>query len=124
MRSAAVLPLVLAAIAAAPVPVDDLLKRDMKAIQGDWVCDYITNSKGVEKTPEAGVSVRGERLSFTVRGAVLETWAFTLDPTKEPKRIDLRKESRLKDGDDLRSGDWALRGVYRVEGTRSPSRSS
>jgi uncharacterized protein (TIGR03067 family) len=116
VRSATLL-LALAVVStlAAPLPPVSPLKRDRRAIQGEWVCDHSVHSGFLYKPDDIGASVRGGRIAFTTRGEVFSTWAFSLDPGQGPGRLDLRQEAAPTEFRSLLRSGGTLIGVYRVD---------
>jgi uncharacterized protein (TIGR03067 family) len=108
MRTTTLLAAVALALAFAPAPFPRPTRRDTKEsdltkMQGRWVRVKMTigGRPGAQNTP---VTVAGERMQFP---AADDAWTITLDVTKRPKQIDLRRISNPKQ---------MFRGVYRFDG--------
>jgi uncharacterized protein (TIGR03067 family) len=109
-----VLPLLIVlSLGFAPAPVyrekRDPAKDDLKALQGEWECvGYSINgeepSVGVGKSKVVHLE---DRLSCLSNGAVTARYVVVLNPSKEPKWIDLK---------DVDVPGRAVLGIYRLDG--------
>jgi uncharacterized protein (TIGR03067 family) len=112
-------------LGAADGPKDEAVQKEMKTLQGTWVIDSaMTKGKGVAVKASDGGDVGGGLGNITMKDG---KWTykldvpggldahkedegqktFTVDPGKDPKRIEIR------------SGDKVIRrGVYELKGNR------
>jgi uncharacterized protein (TIGR03067 family) len=88
------------------------VQRELKRLEGTWVC--VSAVEGREKREfikgrEAHLTIRNESFMLKVDGEFVEKVASKLDPSKQPKTLDLtRTEGPEK-------GDTAL-GIYELKG--------
>ena len=78
---------------------------DLKAMQGEWV--LVAESLGGPIRPPRGsyaVVFEGNRATVMAGKEVTARWEVTLDPAKEPKRMDGK------------AGDKSLAEIYRLDG--------
>jgi uncharacterized protein (TIGR03067 family) len=87
----------------------DAAEDAQKALQGDWQC--VSGECGGQddrRFKELKLTVEGDRMTFRWP-TTTTTFAFTLDPSKEPKRLDrVCSEGRFK-------GE-VCRGIYILDG--------
>jgi uncharacterized protein (TIGR03067 family) len=96
----------------APVAGDDDAKKDMDALQGNWVMQ-VGESNG-EKLPEEVAktykrTITKDKLTITRGGEELYQGSFKIDPTKKPKSIDVTIETGPNKG-------ATMIGIYELDG--------
>jgi uncharacterized protein (TIGR03067 family) len=104
-------PLALAAVllCLAADTAKDAAKKDQEKLQGNWV--LVSGERDGEQFPEDVVKSLKRTMkdnAFTVfrDDQTLAEGAFTLDPSKKPKTIDLQ----------LKGGDKPVHGIYELDG--------
>jgi uncharacterized protein (TIGR03067 family) len=95
-----------------PVGVDKkghTVKEELKKLQGQWVLVFVEVNGEVYSEKETKLTVKGH--DFTMR---VGSWSlgatFTLDPTKKPKRFDVRW------GEDSQAKEDKTLGIYEFDG--------
>src|SRR4051794_14095984 len=116
MRSTALLLVASAVVAAlaAPLPFPKTPKpaaHDLKAMQGEWAVTRPSLARDAAAGNDMTLKVSGDRMTFMVGGDMRTSWAVTLDPSKEPRAMDLRRVAAKVGG-----GELTLLAVYRIEG--------
>jgi uncharacterized protein (TIGR03067 family) len=109
MFARAVLPIAVAILIGAALPAQDA-KKDLEKMQGEWTIVSVEQG-GKKKAPDEEF----KKLKLTITG---EEWkvrsgdeekikmTFKIDPSKDPKTIDLT----------IKSGGKVSRGIYKLEG--------
>jgi uncharacterized protein (TIGR03067 family) len=98
---------------AAPVPRDATAK-DKRALQGTWVHDSLVadgEDVPVRLLPNRTLAIEGDKLTEKDVEKVVSRCAFKLDPSKNPKAIDMTPIGR--EGPDRAA---ACLGIYALEG--------
>jgi len=93
---------------AAFTPAQDA-KMELEALQGKWASEYIRPSP---ETQSATLTIKGEQWTITapwVLGNAAAKTTFKIDPSKNPKTIDLT--TKIGDKETSRS-----LGIYKLEG--------
>jgi uncharacterized protein (TIGR03067 family) len=97
----------LASLAFAPVPKPKPRppRNDLEALQGRWyrVSLIIKGEWHKERPGAVAPTIKDNLMAYGARG---DTWDFTLDPKKSPKRIDFRNTTHR----------GSYQGVYKLEG--------
>jgi uncharacterized protein (TIGR03067 family) len=111
MPARAALALVLLPLLAAADPAPDA-KQEADKLQGEWTMVSL-ETRGRKSTDEAvkgyRLTIRGDRWEVTRGGAAAGgDITFKLDPSKDPKEIDLVTKSR--------GAESVSRGIYKLEG--------
>jgi uncharacterized protein (TIGR03067 family) len=109
-----VLPLlILLNLGLAPAPVfrgkPETSKDELKALQGEWECVRYS-LKGAAFSSHGGGTTAvfsGARQSRLHEGTLTARWVVVLDPSKEPKWMDLKSEN---------VPGQTLSGIYRLDG--------
>lgn len=106
------LPVLVAGLAlVAGVPSDDTVKEEMAKFEGTWqLTSRIIEGKPManDKLADQTISVKGEQYIFHVGGITAEL-TFKVDPTKDPKTIDITYTKGTYKG-------RTLQGIYKIEG--------
>jgi uncharacterized protein (TIGR03067 family) len=92
---------------------DDATKKDVERMQGDWaaVSMILDGMKYPDDEAQALFrTVKGDKYTVVRYDDPIGKWTFTLDATKKPRTIDVRK-----DGDDKAP---ALLGIYEFDGDK------
>lgn len=85
-------------------------KPDKEAIEGEWTviwADYYAVPKKAEDLATMSVTIAGDKFTFWERGTLNIKATFTVDPAKNPKQIDFKREGKMElgiyglDGDEL-----------------------
>ena len=110
MPTRIVLTFLAVALVAADDPPKDA-KKEVEKLEGEWTIVSLEN-RG-EKVPEETVKdmklkVKGEEWVVTRDGTTVADIAFKLDPSKDPKAIDLTFKVDGK--------ETALKGIYKLDG--------
>jgi RNA polymerase sigma-70 factor (ECF subfamily) len=92
-------------------PEEDKAKADLEKLQGTWA--LVSMERGGQKAPEDEVKgltlvVKGDKLTVTDGKGKTEEAVLELDPTKDPKEIDLKVN---EDG-----APKVHKGIYKLEG--------
>ena len=95
---------------------DDAVKKDLQSLQGDWV--LVSMERDGEKAPEESVKTFKRKITdnkYTVDwegedGARTFSGVMTLDPTKNPKTVDVLVTSEGP------AKDKTMLGIYKIEG--------
>jgi uncharacterized protein (TIGR03067 family) len=105
--------LVVLSVGFAPAPVyrerPDSIKVDLEALQGEWQ-SVNCSLEGGEPTVGGGDDTavyRGDRMSRLHKGVVNARWVIALDPSKEPRRMDLKG---------VEVPDQTVLCIYRIDG--------
>jgi uncharacterized protein (TIGR03067 family) len=111
MRYPVLLILIATVLIAADKP-DDASKKDLDALQGDWVAvtQVVDGQKGSDDETQSlfrTVKDNGYTVSFFDKPVGKGT--FTIDATKKPKTIDARPATAAKDAP-------AMLGIYEIDG--------
>jgi uncharacterized protein (TIGR03067 family) len=109
------LPLIaILSLAFAPAPFPRPLKADpgkadLKKMQGEWECvSWSLNGNPLVTVNRRVTAVYdGNRMSCLTNGVATAKWVVTLDPSKEPKRMDLK---------DVNAPGETLLGIYKLDG--------
>jgi uncharacterized protein (TIGR03067 family) len=104
MRPVLALLVALSVATAGPLPFPRPPKPmgpDLKALQGEW--EVVRVYYRETRPPAGAIVVEGDRLSFLLNGERQTAWGLALDPSREPKQMDLRM------------GVNTMLAVYRVE---------
>src|SRR5262249_55910581 len=81
--------------------------RDLKNLTGTWVIESRASNGRTERPWFFQLQIQGDEMTYSQgRPRPDSTWTFSIDPTKDPKTIDRRKE------------DHVVLGLYQVEGNR------
>jgi uncharacterized protein (TIGR03067 family) len=89
---------------------DPKVKAELKKFQGTWVVIYAEKAgEELEQVGDHQLKFDGETFSHAVHGHVDEKGTFKLDPSKNPKEIDIR----LRDRD---SDEKTVLGIYTWDG--------
>ena len=89
---------------------DPKVKAELKKFQGTWVVIY--GEKAGEEQEQVGdhqLKFDGETFSLSVHGHVEDKGTFKLDPSKNPKEIDIRLRDRNND-------EKTVLGIYTWDG--------
>ena len=89
---------------------DPKVKAELKKFQGTWVVIY--GEKAGEEQEQVGdyqLKFDGEKFSFADHGQVEDKGTFKLDPSKNPKEIDIRLRDRNDD-------EKTVLGIYTWDG--------
>jgi uncharacterized protein (TIGR03067 family) len=83
-----------AALMGADDKKDDANKKDLEKMQGDWAA--VSMVQDGMKVPDDDAqalfrTVKGDKYTVFRYSEVLAKWSFTIDATKSPKTIDIRK---------------------------------
>jgi uncharacterized protein (TIGR03067 family) len=103
--------LVAVGVCAAACGADDAaVQRDLAKMQGEWV--IASGERGGTGIPEEEAKplrriVEGDHYTLARDGEVIGRGTFTIDPTKNPKTIDVRRE---------RAKNKPLLGIYELDG--------
>lgn len=91
-------------------PPDDAVKKELKLFQGNWICIGGTDINGKPLAEDARKNllliVDGNKFQIKEKGAVSIEGAFSIDPAKKLKTIDVK----LKDTNDI------FPGIYQIDG--------
>jgi uncharacterized protein (TIGR03067 family) len=103
-------PIIVVLFIAATAPAQDA-KKELDKLQGEWFL-VSEESKGLT-TPEEivkgyKVTIKGDQLTSENLDGKVTKWTFKIDPSKEPKHIDMTTKFKDKD---VRS-----KGIYKLEG--------
>jgi uncharacterized protein (TIGR03067 family) len=87
----------LAALALLALPLaaddkDDVVKKEMKALEGNWELVSAVQDGDVATLPKDGslqAIIKGDHITFQAGKTVVLTAAFTLDPAATPKALNL-----------------------------------
>jgi uncharacterized protein (TIGR03067 family) len=105
----------LAALAVGLIGADnkeDAVKKEMKKQEGDWV--LVSSFSDGKKLPAEVVkamrrTIKGNKFTVTRMGETVASGTFTVDPTKKPKTIDVKRAT----GPDK---DKPMLGIYELDG--------
>jgi uncharacterized protein (TIGR03067 family) len=98
---------------AAAAKDDDASKKDAETMQGDWAAVSMIQDGMKYPDDEAQAlfrTVKGDKYTVVRYDDPIGKWTFTLDATKKPRTIDVRK-----DGDDKAP---AVLGIYEFDGDK------
>jgi uncharacterized protein (TIGR03067 family) len=107
MRWHSLLALMVGFVVAAEEPKDDAVKKDLKALQGNWTVVSIEVSG--TRVPEDKIGGRNAAFKGDQYSIHDFRLAVKIDPTKQPKTIDL-------DGKDGNGKPLSMLGIYDLDG--------
>src|SRR5215208_6258991 len=110
MPTRIVLTFLAVALVAADDPPKDA-KKEVEKFQGDWTIVSLENQG--QKVAEENVkgtklTVKGQEWKVTREGTTIADVTFKLDPSKDPKAIDMTFK--------VNGEDTALKGIYKLDG--------
>jgi len=109
MSARIVLPFLAVALVAADPPRD--AKKELEQLQGEWTIVSLENrgQKVAEETvKDMKLTVKGEEWKVTRDGTTVADVTFKLDPSKDPKAIDMTFK--------VNGEEAALKGIYKLDG--------
>ncbi len=107
MSARAVLPCVLGLLIAAATPAQDT-KKEMDKLQGEWTMVSLEQrgkNASDEVVKQYKLTIKGDQWVVSTGGGEA-TMTFKIDPSKNPKTIDLTSEGKQA----------VSRGIYKLEG--------